>query len=63
MLVGCLIKFGEISMPKSKRKNSVRTSKLVAKIAAKVLIKKKTSKVKKTLAGSVLSNRKKTSRK
>lgn len=45
------------------KKNSVRTSKSVAKDAAKALTSKKTSKTTKRLAGSVLSNRKKDNKK
>ena len=43
------------------KKNSVRTSSKVATVAAKALTQPSGSKAAKTLAGSALSNRKKTS--
>lgn len=45
------------------KKNSVRTGKKIAKEASKMLKSEKTSKKIKRLAGSALSNRKKTNKK
>lgn len=45
------------------KKNSVRTSSKVATVASKTLSKPSSSKTTKTLAGSALSNRKKTNSK